>query len=313
VAGPIVHWDDVERVHQEAGGIAGWWTPLGDAAGTVNVGLNRIQVDPGKRSTPLHMEGDEEELFYVLEGSGLSWQFDGKDFATYEIRAGDCLFHEAEGEAHSVVAGPEGVDLLAFGTRAWARLTYFPRIEGARMGPAWAEKLPRHQWESEAALGDPELPEPSARPKRIVNVDELEDEYGDWGKGDVRAWSRELGVAVGSIRSGISQVRVAPGMRNVLPHCHSAEEELFVVLDGDGVCELGDDEHPVRRGHVVSRPPGTRVAHSFRAGDDGLTLLTYGTREPNDIAYYPRSGKVNIRGVGVIGRIEPLDYWDGEE
>jgi uncharacterized cupin superfamily protein len=43
-----------------------------------------------------------------------------------------------------------------------------------------------------------------------------------------------------------------------------------------------------------------------------MTLLLYGTREPNDIAYYPRSNKVNLRGVGVIGRIEHLDYWDGE-
>ena len=52
---------------------------------------------------------------------------------------------------------------------------------------------------------------------------------------------------------------------------------------------------------------------SFRAGDAGLRLLAYGTREPNDIAYYPRSGKVFVRGVGVIGRLEPLDYWEGED
>ena len=43
-----------------------------------------------------------------------------------------------------------------------------------------------------------------------------------------------------------------------------------------------------------------------------LVYLAYGTREPNDIAYYPRSGKVTLRGIGVMGRIEPLDYWDGE-
>ena len=65
-------------------------------------------------------------------------------------------------------------------------------------------------------------------------------------------------------------------------------------------------------GSVVSRPAGSRVAHAFRAGAEPLVLLAYGTREPNDITYYPRSGKVSFRGVGVIGRIEPLDYWDGE-
>jgi hypothetical protein len=34
---------------------------------------------------------------------------------------------------------------------------------------------------------------------------------------------------------------------------------------------------------------------------------------PNDVCFYPRSGKVYLQGVGVIGRIEQLDYWDGED
>ena len=63
----------------------------------------------------------------------------------------------------------------------------------------------------------------------------------------------------------------------------------------------------------MARPAATRVAHAFRAGGAGLTLLAYGTREPNDITYYRRSGKVALRGVELIGRIERLDYWDGEE
>jgi uncharacterized cupin superfamily protein len=97
------------------------------------------------------------------------------------------------------------------------------------------------------------------------------------------------------------------------------------VLEGDGVLELWPtpgtqrlhpgfeyQEHPLRAGHVVSRPPGTRIAHSLRAGDVGLTYLVYGTREPNDVSYYPRSNKIFWRGVGLIARLEPLDYEDGE-
>jgi uncharacterized cupin superfamily protein len=105
---------------------------------------------------------------------------------------------------------------------------------------------------------------------------------------------------------------VPAGKLNCPPHCHSAEEELFVILDGEGACLLGEEEHPVRAGHVIARPPGTRIAHAFRAGDAGLTLLAYGTRVPNDIAYYPRSNKVYFRGVGLMTRVDRLDYWDGE-
>ena len=62
---------------------------------------------------------------------------------------------------------------------------------------------------------------------------------------------------------------------------------------------------PARRGRVARTP--------FRAGEDGLTLLAYGTREPTDVTYYPRSGKVSFRGLGLIGRLDVLDYWDGED
>ena len=69
----------------------------------------------------------------------------------------------------------------------------------------------------------------------------------------------------------------------------------------------------MRPGHVIARPPATRVAHAFRGGGEaGLTILSYGTREPNDIAYYPRSGKIYFRGVGLMTRVDSLDYWDGE-
>ena len=63
---------------------------------------------------------------------------------------------------------------------------------------------------------------------------------------------------------------------------------------------------------MIARPPGTRISHFIKAGANGMTCLVYGTREPNDICYYPRSNKIGFRGVGVLGRIESLDYWDGE-
>ena len=63
---------------------------------------------------------------------------------------------------------------------------------------------------------------------------------------------------------------------------------------------------------MIARPPATRVSHWFRAGPDGMTMLIYGTRKPNDMCWYPRSNKIAWRGLGVIGRIEVLEYEDGE-
>ena len=66
----LAHWDDVESGRAETGHIAGVWTDLGSAAGTKTVGVKRIQVDPGKWSTPYHRQTGEEENFFVLAGSG---------------------------------------------------------------------------------------------------------------------------------------------------------------------------------------------------------------------------------------------------
>jgi uncharacterized cupin superfamily protein len=310
VPGYIVHWDDIESAYVEAGRIGSTWTPLSRAAGSRSIRVNRIRVAAGRRSTPLHSESDEE-IFYVVGGSGLSWQrAAGAEDETFEIRAGDCLVHRAEREAHTLVAGDDGLDVIAFATGPENVYAYFPRLDMIRSGPTLLAVDDRRQWDLEAALPDPDLPPPSARPSRIVNGEEVELESHEHG--DVAETWRPVGIAAGSVLAGLRRIVVPPGKVNCPPHCHSAEEELFVILDGEGSCVLGREEHPVRAGHVIARPPGTRVAHSFRGGEADLTLLAYGTREPNDIAYYPRSNKVYFRGVGLMTRLEKLDYWDGE-
>ena len=124
---------------------------------------------------------------------------------------------------------------------------------------------------------------------------------------------RNLGRAAGSVATGLQHVEVAAGRAACPAHCHSLEEEIFVVLAGDGVLELGTERSAVRAGHLVARPPATGIAHRFIAGDGGLTFLAYGTREHGDVCFYPHSNKVSFRGIGLIARVEALDYWDGED
>jgi uncharacterized cupin superfamily protein len=314
----LAHLDEVEGHRREAGHLGARWSDLGAAAGSVAVGLRRIEVDPGRWSTPAHVHGREEEIFWVLGGSGLSWQAG----ETWEISPGDCLVHN-DRRPHTLRAGEGGLDVLAFGLRARDEAAYLPRAGVLWLGMHWVDAADpaRTPFERESAAGPPALPAaPSPRGEGIVNVVDV----GSMARGGVETseW-RDLGAAAGSKRSGLKHVRVLPGEEHCPPHCHSAEEELFVILDGAGTLRLTpsprsrddgavDESLEVRAGHVVSRPAGTRIAHAFEAGRDGLTLLAYGTRDPNDIAYYPRSNKLSFRGVGVIARLEHLEYWDGE-
>jgi uncharacterized cupin superfamily protein len=300
----LVHWDDVEPARREAGHLAGSWRDLGTAAGTWSTGLQRIQIDPSKWATPAHAELVEEEIFFVLAGSGIAWM----DGEAYEIGAGDCMVYLAAEEAHTHKAGSDGLDLLAFGMRSYHAGTLLPRAGMVRLDPAWVDASadPSHPWEREEAAGAPDIGKIKPRPKNIVHFSEAT-------RLDVRASiDRDLGRSAGSERTGLCHVEIAAGKQGAPHHCHSAEEEIFVILEGDGKLRLGDEQTPIRVGHVLGRPPGTRVAHSFRAGDEGMTYLAYGTREVNDIAYYPDSDKVNFRGIGLITRLGRLDYWDGE-
>jgi len=301
----VIHWDDVPARRRRAGSIDARWRDLGRAAGSVGAGVRRIEIRAGARSTPAHSHGSAEELFYVLGGSGLSWQ-DGR---THEVGPGDCLLHRAGGPAHTLLAGDAGLDVLAFGPRSRTDATRLPRAGVFWLGAWWtADPGPPGPFEREPE----DLPhEPGERPPTTIHRGAARVDVTRRTR--ARFASFELGEAVGSVSTGMSEVTIEPGFEGFPPHCHAAEEEIFVVLGGSGVAAIGDEEHNVRRGSVVARPPGTRVAHCFRAGDEPLTYLAWGTREPNDIAYFPRSRKVNLRGVGVIGRIEPAEYWDGEE
>ena len=109
-----------------------------------------------------------------------------------------------------------------------------------------------------------------------------------------------LGRMAGSIMAGLNHVRLEPGATGPPLHCHALEEELFYVLEGSGPLTLGADEHALRAGDVVARPPATGVPHRIRAGEHGLTYLAYRTRLPGDSVYYPETGKVRLRALGVL-------------
>jgi uncharacterized cupin superfamily protein len=151
-----------------------------------------------------------------------------------------------------------------------------------------------HPFAAEAAAGPLRVPAaPGDRPAHVVALDELG--AGPFPPAEIRA----AGRAAGSVAAGLNHVTLPAGQAGAPPHCHSLEEELFVVLEGSGTLRLGEDSHPLAPGDVIARPPSRRLAHSLGAGPDGLTYLAYGTREAGDAVFYPDTGRVWMRGLGV--------------
>lgn len=295
----VAHHADISEEEVVRGDIAFRRRRLGRAAGSVRIGASRYVVPPNARQIPVHVHGDEEEIFFVLAGSGLGYELQGQDptnpAVTYPVAAGDTVVHPPERAPHTFLAGDDGLELIAFGSGSETSITYLPRAGVMWCGPRWVPVDAPHPFAAEAAAGPlrPSLPEATGpRPAHVVALDALD-------TGRPPAEVRRCGSAAGSIKAGLNHVALPPGERAAPPHCHSLEEELFVVLGGGGTLTLGAESHPLVPGDVVARPPSGRIAHALTAGPEGLTYLVYGTREPGDAVLYPETGKVWIRGLDV--------------
>jgi uncharacterized cupin superfamily protein len=310
---PLAHWDDVERVRRDVGDIRAWVRRLGAAAGASVVGVARFDIEPGCRPGPVHVHESEEEIFFVLSGSGLAWL----DGAVHEIGSGDTIVCLAGGPLHTFVAGPDGLSVLAYGENHAPPFVRMPRAGLVRRGAVVLEASPDDPLERDAAAGPLEVPDPTPRPPCIVALDDVKPEVMDEGK--FADSSRGLGLAAGSERSGLNHAVMEAGKWSCPPHWHGDEHELFVILEGTADLLLFDnqgeqvEEHRLRAGHCVARPGASRpkLAHALRGGPDGVTYLVYGTRRPDEIVYYPVSRKAWLGSVLV--RLDLADdYWEGE-
>jgi uncharacterized cupin superfamily protein len=286
------------------GHIKGMWRDPAREAKSQTVGLRRIEIADGYFSTPAHEHGTDEEIFFVLDGEGLLW-LDGK---TFGVRAGDCMVHRPRRGAHTLRAGEHGLDVLVFGPRGEAALTALPRAGVAWSIPRWVELgAGDSPFAREAAAGPPDCPPAEAeRPRGVVALADV----AATREGRVRG----MGKAAGALATGLNHVVLGAGEHGAPAHCHSREEEIFVVLEGSGTLELwdrgaeGPEEHPLRAGDVISRPAGTGVSHALRAGEQGLSYLAYGTRDTSDMCFYPGSGRVALRGLGIALRSPEIEH-----
>ena len=67
----------------------------------------------------------------------------------------------------------------------------------------------------------------------------------------------------------------------VEPHAHRIQEQIYHVLEGEGLMELGGERRVVRRHDVVFVPPGVRHA-IYNTGLADLTFIVV-TAPPDDI------------------------------
>lgn len=107
---------------------------------------------------------------------------------------------------------------------------------------------------------------------------------------------------------------LAPGQRVCPYHFHHAQEEMFVILEGQGTLRVAGALLALRAGDVVFIPPGPEYPHQIiNTSAAPMKYLSISTQERPDVCEYPDSDKINVSGTGQVHlRSAGVDYWHGE-
>ena len=135
-----------------------------------------------------------------------------------------------------------------------------------------------------------------------------------------------IGPMIGVKDLGISYSEVPPGKSGCPFHNHHVEDEIFIILEGEGTYRFGAQSYPTKAGDVRGAPAGGQdTAHQIINTGTGM-LRYYGisTMSLADVCEYPDSGKfgvfsrhtrnpydhASVRHLDRLGN--GVDYWDGE-
>ena len=109
---------------------------------------------------------------------------------------------------------------------------------------------------------------------------------------------------------------LAPGQQVCPYHFHHGQEEMFVILEGQGTLRVAGERLPLRAGDLVFIPPGPAYPHHIlNTSEAPLKYLSISTQERPEVCEYPDSDKIAVLGRGKAGthrRADGQDYWEGE-
>jgi uncharacterized cupin superfamily protein len=112
---------------------------------------------------------------------------------------------------------------------------------------------------------------------------------------------------------------VSPGRENYPLHRHDGDEEVFVILEGEGELRTEQGVFPVRAGDILGFPPRYQVAHTLRnTGAEELRYLSFSApAERLGMVDYPESGqRAEFTAYGKRHRFfrperMSVGYWEG--
>jgi uncharacterized cupin superfamily protein len=110
----------------------------------------------------------------------------------------------------------------------------------------------------------------------------------------------------------VELVRLPPRAANWPYHAHSAQWEFYMIVAGRGQVRTPAGTAEVREGDHLLHPPG-EPHQLLNTGATDLIYYVIADNPASDVCHYPDSHKVSVPGQPKPLRIQPAEYYDGEE
>lgn len=132
-------------------------------------------------------------------------------------------------------------------------------------------------------------------PKPLVNLEDVE--FTDVEENGYYTSRRaQFSAGIGARRLGYNLTELPPGKAQCPFHSHHAEEEVFLILEGEGELRFGSQKYRIRKHDVIACPTGgAEVAHQIiNTGSTTMRYLALSNIAAMDVCQYPDSGKVGV-------------------
>jgi uncharacterized cupin superfamily protein len=111
---------------------------------------------------------------------------------------------------------------------------------------------------------------------------------------------------------------IPPKKSNYPLHYHTANTEVFYIVQGKGILVTSDGQKEIKQGDFIVCPPTEKSAHKIinTSENEVLKYIDFDTTNSPDIVYYPDSEKVGIiihnKSSNFFRSEEEVYYYDGE-
>jgi uncharacterized cupin superfamily protein len=157
--------------------------------------------------------------------------------------------------------------------------------------------------------------------KPFMNLDEVE--FDDVEENGLYTSQRgTISDRIGAQKLGYNLTVLPPGKAQCPFHNHHGEEEMFVILEGEGELRFGGQRFRIRKHDVIACPTGGReLAHQIiNTGSTTMRYLAISNLVEIETCEYPDSNKIMVaagrRGHRTVRKVfraeDSVDYYDRE-